>query len=209
MPNLSPLQLLPRHVVQIIVNHIVGSSRMVYAGIRLGTEEYKSLLEPLLSVCRNFRVVANSLYHHRFRLNIDQRSAELKTRGKYPAQHHLAKNLVIDLNEASVYSGETLKALSEAPYDSCVFPLDELPAYVTATYSPVGKRFRCWHLGDYMVLNYQELIKCVLLLALACPNFDCVVLPSYMYRPFMKSIEETIATDAFKQYAPRLRRLLY
>ncbi|KAJ2811764.1 hypothetical protein FBU31_007713, partial [Coemansia sp. 'formosensis'] len=51
-----------------------------------------------------------------------------------------------------------------------------LPSYVRATYSQIGKRFRCWYVmtdGD-TVVYYDEVATCMLLLALVCPNFDYV-----------------------------------
>ncbi|KAJ2886700.1 hypothetical protein H4R27_000489 [Coemansia aciculifera] len=37
--------------------------------------------------------------------------------------HHLARELVIELNKDDVYSGEALQMLSRSPYDGCAFPL--------------------------------------------------------------------------------------
>ncbi|KAJ2061154.1 hypothetical protein GGI17_003264 [Coemansia sp. S146] len=86
---------------------------------------------------------------------------------------------------------------------------DELPAYICANYAPMGKRFRCWHVKYYMTQHHTDTIKCALLLALACPNFDCLVTDFGESRPFMKQMENNIASDVFKEYTPRLRRLLF
>ncbi|KAJ1925744.1 hypothetical protein LPJ71_000067 [Coemansia sp. S17] len=136
---LSPLQVLPQHVVQLVVNHVVGSSRVVLDGVRANSHEYRMLLKPLLWVCRNFRVVAYSRYCNHFNLNLSGTPFDelvqhylrtcrsslgclaLNNLG-YPT-HHLAKDLTIYLDERSVYSGKALEVVSRAPYDGCSFPL--------------------------------------------------------------------------------------
>ncbi|KAJ2070790.1 hypothetical protein GGI13_000134 [Coemansia sp. RSA 455] len=87
--------------------------------------------------------------------------------------------------------------------------LSELPAYMLSTYALIGERFRCWHLVFYRARNLYDIVMCVLLLALACPNFDYAVTDPDDRKPFMKQMEETIASNEFKQYAPRLQRLLF
>ncbi|KAJ2741303.1 hypothetical protein GGI20_005277 [Coemansia sp. BCRC 34301] len=85
----------------------------------------------------------------------------------------------------------------------------KLPAYIRSSYAPMNERFRCWHIMYHMLGEDNKAAMCVLLMALACPNFDYAV-PSIGRRPsFMKLIEKTIATDGFKQYAPRLQSLLF
>ncbi|KAJ2059869.1 hypothetical protein GGI17_004142 [Coemansia sp. S146] len=86
---------------------------------------------------------------------------------------------------------------------------DTLPEHVISNYSPMGRRFRCWQLNSGYVTDFTELATCVLLLALACPNFDYAVPPSFQRRLFMEMLEKDIDSDRFKPYAPRLRRLLF
>ncbi|KAJ2066849.1 hypothetical protein GGI08_001671 [Coemansia sp. S2] len=95
--------------------------------------------------------------------------------------------------------------------------LDPLPAgatkrtlvkYVCSNYSPMGKRFRCWHFGCVNVKYLKDTVKPFLLLALACPNFDYAAIVYYDRETFAKLLEKTIDTIAFKKHAPRLRRLL-
>ncbi|KAJ2431918.1 hypothetical protein GGF41_000314 [Coemansia sp. RSA 2531] len=83
--------------------------------------------------------------------------------------------------------------------------LDELPAFVISTYTPIGKRFRYWHFKDSImgVLNVE--VKCVLLLALACPNFTFVSTPPTMRKEFIKQLKAEIDTDMFKPYASRFQ----
>ncbi|KAJ2340140.1 hypothetical protein GGH92_006402 [Coemansia sp. RSA 2673] len=70
MSTLSPLQLFPLHIVQLIVDHVAGSSRMVYDGVRVNSHEYRTLLKPLLWVCHNLRTVTYSRYCNNFELNL-------------------------------------------------------------------------------------------------------------------------------------------
>ncbi|KAJ2032179.1 hypothetical protein IWW57_000358, partial [Coemansia sp. S610] len=83
------------------------------------------------------------------------------------------------------------------------------PDYVHASYASVGVRFRCWRLdGGWRSLS-EESAQCVLLLALICPNFDCVALFDVESGKFMDILEATVYSDAFIQYAPRLLRLVF
>ncbi|KAJ2461379.1 hypothetical protein GGF42_000228 [Coemansia sp. RSA 2424] len=86
---------------------------------------------------------------------------------------------------------------------------DELPAYVCSRYAPASKRLRCIHLDKNWYGIGTEFVLPVLLLALACPSFDFAVLPRGVRVSFMEEMERTIASNSFKQYAPRLQRLLY
>ncbi|KAJ1902539.1 hypothetical protein LPJ71_005532, partial [Coemansia sp. S17] len=60
MPALSPLQILPSHVVKLIVTHMIDSNRHAYDGIKACPEECHSRIEPMLWVCRIFREEALS-----------------------------------------------------------------------------------------------------------------------------------------------------
>ncbi|KAJ2811666.1 hypothetical protein H4S07_001913, partial [Coemansia furcata] len=86
-----------------------------------------------------------------------------------------------------------------------------LPSYVRATYSPIGKRFRCWHVRadwDHEDI-YVEVATCMLLIALVCPNFDYAAVDREQREFFMMVMEEKINEPEFSQDAPRLRRLLF
>ncbi|KAJ2886413.1 hypothetical protein H4R27_000704 [Coemansia aciculifera] len=131
MHSVSPLQTLSLHVVQLIVNHVVGSSHLVFAETNNQPKEYKILLRPLLWVCRNFRNVARSLYCRSFDLDLySARSIERYNQDTRPRlfdlgypTHHLAKALTISLTEASIYLGQALEGLSQSPYCGQAFPL--------------------------------------------------------------------------------------
>ncbi|KAJ1925742.1 hypothetical protein LPJ71_000065, partial [Coemansia sp. S17] len=55
MPALSPLQILPSHVA-----NMIDSNRHAYDGIKACPEECHSRIEPMLWVCRIFREEALS-----------------------------------------------------------------------------------------------------------------------------------------------------
>ncbi|KAJ2872873.1 hypothetical protein GGH93_003687 [Coemansia aciculifera] len=84
----------------------------------------------------------------------------------------------------------------------------ELPEYVIANYAPTGKRFRCCHFSIDPTGDVNNSVRCVLLLALVCPNFDYAAI--YMcIQIFMIHMRAMIATDEFRPYESRLRRLLF
>ncbi|KAJ2432070.1 hypothetical protein GGF41_000221 [Coemansia sp. RSA 2531] len=139
MLSSTPFQFLPPHVVRLIVNHVVGSSRQAFASFEPNSHEWNTLLKPLLWTCRNFRAVIYPLYCSRYKLAIANSKNYhrcLKKRARtsfnighhininlgYPT-HHLAKTLDIEVDERSIYSGEALKMLSRGPYDGYSFPL--------------------------------------------------------------------------------------
>ncbi|KAJ1925378.1 hypothetical protein LPJ71_000191 [Coemansia sp. S17] len=84
-----------------------------------------------------------------------------------------------------------------------------LPAYVITNYALTGKRFRCWHLLIRTLDDIKNAVRCVLLLALVCPNFDYAAVVEMDCELFMAHMKEMITTDGFRPYAVRLRRLLF
>ncbi|KAJ2749174.1 hypothetical protein GGI19_005792, partial [Coemansia pectinata] len=120
-------------------DHVVGSSRMEYADVRKDSQEYKELLKPLMQVSRNFRAIALPLYCNYFKLMVllsshdargvydllPRRPGDDRAIYKYLGHptHHLAKELEIELDERTIYSGRALEALSRTPFDGCAFPL--------------------------------------------------------------------------------------
>ncbi|KAJ2823863.1 hypothetical protein GGI24_003562 [Coemansia furcata] len=90
--------------------------------------------------------------------------------------------------------------------------LAELPAYMCSTYAPMSERFRFWHAGYNEICYPTTHARCMLLIALVCPNFTYAT-PPLPYTSgrlsFMKRMKEEIASDMFKPYVPRLRHLLF
>ncbi|KAJ2027225.1 hypothetical protein IWW57_002701 [Coemansia sp. S610] len=100
------------------------------------------------------------------------------------------------------------KSFTPGPWPTGV-PNHKLPAYVIARYAPIGSRFRCWHFESDAGGNIKNVVLCVLLLALACPNFDYAVAYAINRDAFMAGMEQMIAKGGFRPHASRLRRLLY
>ncbi|KAJ2751882.1 hypothetical protein GGI19_004197 [Coemansia pectinata] len=132
MYTLTLFQLLPPHIVQLIVNHVVDSIRMrFYRGVAY-SKKREWLLVPLLSVCHNFRYFIHSrffreceLYLCAFEDEAGEAHVTWPSSPRVPAYptHHLAKTLKIELCAWDVYSGAALRVLSVRPYDGVAFPL--------------------------------------------------------------------------------------
>ncbi|KAJ2819230.1 hypothetical protein FBU31_005607 [Coemansia sp. 'formosensis'] len=88
-------------------------------------------------------------------------------------------------------------------------PNHKLPAYVLANFSPIGERFRCWNSMSYISGSVKSAVRCALLLALVCPNFDYVATHLVSRYLFMAHMKKMITTDGFRPHASRLRRLLF
>ncbi|KAJ2022653.1 hypothetical protein GGI06_001724 [Coemansia sp. S85] len=85
----------------------------------------------------------------------------------------------------------------------------KLPAHVIANYAPTGPCFRFWSHVHYGDSDIKKNVRCMLLLALVCPNFDYAA-PSGIDRSlFMAHMKKMIMTDGFRPHATRLRRLLF
>ncbi|KAJ2908399.1 hypothetical protein GGI21_002925, partial [Coemansia aciculifera] len=118
-------------MVELIVDHVVGSSRLVYAGVRANSEEYKALLKPLLTVCQLFRAAAIPSYYSHYCLELN-RFVDISDRGYKSERTHsfldypsrgLVKDLAIELRAKDVLSGKILRALSLANCGGTLFPL--------------------------------------------------------------------------------------
>ncbi|KAJ2828032.1 hypothetical protein GGI24_002499, partial [Coemansia furcata] len=132
MDNLSAFQLLPYHVVKLIVDHVSGSSRLQFDRNSAHPNEYDKLQVPLLRVCHNFRTLVHQRFCKALKLTLKNDSEIVKAtlyswpllgnKPSYPT-HHLAKELWLVFDVESVYSGKALQMLSAAPYEGCAFPL--------------------------------------------------------------------------------------
>ncbi|KAJ2864939.1 hypothetical protein GGH94_002586 [Coemansia aciculifera] len=149
----ASFQLLPNHAIERIVDHVTGSSRVLFDGVKPNSNEYRTMLRPLLSVCHGFRAIALARYCGFCKLELASshtfkklRSRASKLASVYAARnihysssdphefgyrllndlghptHHLAKELIIELDEDGVYSGEALRMLTHAPYEGCALP---------------------------------------------------------------------------------------
>ncbi|KAJ2753574.1 hypothetical protein GGI19_003040 [Coemansia pectinata] len=145
MNSTTPFQFLPPHVVQLIVNHIVGNFRLVYDKVVVNSREHIILLRPLLWVCRNFCAISLPLCCSNITLDInyvetdsDSDDSEsirgdvdhcpppyVDSPNDYVGHHthHLARHLFIDVGEESIYSGAAVSVLQSPTYCDTTFPL--------------------------------------------------------------------------------------
>ncbi|KAJ2065441.1 hypothetical protein GGI17_000254 [Coemansia sp. S146] len=84
----------------------------------------------------------------------------------------------------------------------------DLPEYARLAYAPMDKRFQCWHIASHSEYGRVELVTFMLLLALICPNLDYTAVYKNCRESFMKEMRKQIDEPRFREYAPRLSRLL-
>ncbi|KAJ2033078.1 hypothetical protein H4S03_005891 [Coemansia sp. S3946] len=140
----------------------------------------------------------------RLTCNVDYLSVQLLPLARLSAQ----TLEYLDIRSLPLLSdlGTGTLGLGELPRD---VSMASLPEYVRSNYAPMGKRFRCWHTCYCCENDVTEIVTVVLLLALACPNFDYAALDEDHEREqFMEAMQEKIIEPGFSQDAPRLRRLL-
>ncbi|KAJ2094016.1 hypothetical protein GGI16_005690 [Coemansia sp. S142-1] len=85
--------------------------------------------------------------------------------------------------------------------------VDELPTYVVTTHGLTSERFRCWHIIDFRSGGYDVLASCVLLVALACPNFEYISHPFSLRKKILEPMVKMSSAARFERYKPRLERL--
>ncbi|KAJ2458368.1 hypothetical protein GGF42_002115 [Coemansia sp. RSA 2424] len=128
MASLSPFQLLPSHIVELIVHYVDPNSK---------NHSFKLLHQPLLSVCSNFRAMTCSLNSQTYTLSLTLTKHGFKESSLADANgcpwiicpqfndystHRLAKSLDIRVELGCIYSGMALELLSRVPYKDCIFP---------------------------------------------------------------------------------------
>ncbi|KAJ2780648.1 hypothetical protein GGI18_003800, partial [Coemansia linderi] len=131
MRLLSPFQILPYHIVELILDHVAGSSRLQFDNVTKGSKGYTALLVPLLSVCRDFRTAVLARYCRVHTLDLSCFSDQIHDkkalwperlrRIDFPTHLH-AQELDITLGGFSVYNGTALKELLRAPHGGFLFP---------------------------------------------------------------------------------------
>ncbi|KAJ2684591.1 hypothetical protein IWW39_004810 [Coemansia spiralis] len=134
MASLSPLQTLPLHAVEMIVDQFVNNIRHALSKSHGDKELEQSLKSqiPLLWVCRSFRSVVYSQLFTGYELTFDI-NGDMFVEGTIPwmpclrqldGPHHLvAKKLTIQVSAWAIYAGKALKVLSSEPYDDYSFPM--------------------------------------------------------------------------------------
>ncbi|KAJ2074811.1 hypothetical protein GGH13_001055 [Coemansia sp. S155-1] len=83
--------------------------------------------------------------------------------------------------------------------------MDDLPTYITATYAPDGKRLQYWNYQPGPPLYRAENATCMLLLALAYPDYTYIGMLGGEAKGFKEELEAAVALNMFKPYAPRLQ----
>ncbi|KAJ2891991.1 hypothetical protein IWW38_003392 [Coemansia aciculifera] len=136
MNSLSAFQLLPEHIVELIVNYVDNISDDHIHQVSHGKRsEQPPLHQPLLWVCSNFRAVVYRHYCQQYDLCISSRALEsssvpsvircpwvLCSDYNEHSTSHLATKLTVYLDLNWIYSGRALEILSCAPNKDCVFP---------------------------------------------------------------------------------------
>ncbi|KAJ2032256.1 hypothetical protein IWW57_000313 [Coemansia sp. S610] len=138
MASLSPLQTLPLHAVEKIVDYFSDNVRLDFDDLSDfgGLSNYNTYFKPqvpLLWVCRSFRAVVYLRFCKRYELVFRKGQNGGKAHGyRAPAArcleqlsgpfHLVAKDVAISLIPTSIYSGEALAALSQVLPDDCSFP---------------------------------------------------------------------------------------
>ncbi|KAJ1817195.1 hypothetical protein LPJ60_004955 [Coemansia sp. RSA 2675] len=83
----------------------------------------------------------------------------------------------------------------------------ELPEYVLSKHAPVSERFRRWYIGCTSEYRPNELARCVLLLALLCPNFK--YLDSVHRKDHIIFAMKTVAAkQGFREHSQRFESFL-
>ncbi|KAJ2108183.1 hypothetical protein GGI16_001235 [Coemansia sp. S142-1] len=133
MQTLPIFQLLPPHIVKLVVAYVADTTRQFHTIDNNDEDVEKGMLlvMPLLWVCCSFREVIYSRYGIVYKLELRAWSTKPKAirdswpkclqRVNYPT-HHLAKELDIKLEPWIIFTGKALELLSSAPYDGQSFP---------------------------------------------------------------------------------------
>ncbi|KAJ2430589.1 hypothetical protein GGF41_000916 [Coemansia sp. RSA 2531] len=138
MQSLSPLQLLPLHVVELVVNYVAGNPRSSFFEGRLEAnvkededDARRQAIRPLLWVCRNFRAIVHPRFCRVYTLELGVRSTTVsahrnswpkrKQKLEYPI-NHLSKELVLRLDQWAIFDGKMLNVLSKSEYSADSFP---------------------------------------------------------------------------------------
>ncbi|KAJ2071456.1 hypothetical protein GGH13_003340 [Coemansia sp. S155-1] len=132
MCTLSLFQILPSHIVELIVGHVAGSSRLLFDTETESPDAYAVLLIPLMSVCRDFRAAVLTRYCRIHKLDLscfsDQGKDKMilwpeRLRGIGFSTHLHARELDITFGTFSVYNGTALKELLRTTHGGFLFPM--------------------------------------------------------------------------------------
>ncbi|KAJ2889491.1 hypothetical protein GGI21_006552, partial [Coemansia aciculifera] len=85
---------------------------------------------------------------------------------------------------------------------------ENLPDYIVANYSGIGKHFQTWRAGFNTSSNYSRVSVYAMLLAMVCPKFTKVESPYTSHSDYCDDVSKALRTGAFNKYALRLGKLL-
>ncbi|KAJ2441450.1 hypothetical protein GGF42_007287 [Coemansia sp. RSA 2424] len=128
MPTLSSFQTLPLLIVDLIVDYVVGGSRLQLIRMSAGKLTTARLLQPLLSVCHNFHAAVQPRIFNRYVLDLVTLNNQTGIQNTYqspsngPSAHLVAKDLEISIDLPCISSGGALEMLTHFPYNDSVFP---------------------------------------------------------------------------------------
>ncbi|KAJ2061749.1 hypothetical protein GGI08_002796 [Coemansia sp. S2] len=189
----TPFQFLPSHIVQHIVNYVMGSTCVRSYWHTNGSTGHEMLLVPLQWVCRNFRYNVHSRFFSECDLTLPPSNADAcdseasdarinepagvawPSRFREPVYptHHLVKTLRIWMDAWEAYSGEALRMLSAPPYDGVAFPLAKKLS-VVLNYSSRRKGYKGDDGGfpDYTQHNIRDFVGRIAEMAPAIREVD-------------------------------------
>ncbi|KAJ2806718.1 hypothetical protein H4S07_003736 [Coemansia furcata] len=142
MQSPSSLQLLPLHITESVVDYVVGSPRSLFfegepSDKNKDTYEdtRRQAIMPLLWVCRNFRTIVYSCFCKVYTLELNmisnvvsaQRSSwpQCMRMIEYPT-HYLSKELVLRLDQWTMFNGKMREALLNSRFSGFSFPSAQL-----------------------------------------------------------------------------------
>ncbi|KAJ2809958.1 hypothetical protein H4S07_002956, partial [Coemansia furcata] len=86
--------------------------------------------------------------------------------------------------------------------------LNQLPAFLRSKYYPIGERFQFWDLGSCPPESMPDIVMCVMMLALVCPNFTHVNEVDNTRSTFSRILLNAAKSAMFKQYSKRMLLLV-
>ncbi|KAJ2840847.1 hypothetical protein FBU31_000074 [Coemansia sp. 'formosensis'] len=88
-------------------------------------------------------------------------------------------------------------------------PVSEHPSHLHTKYYPLSKNFRMLRVPRSYNTSIEAVAYTAMLIAVLCPNFVQVDLPSEQRRDFGREIAWASVNDTFEPYADAIRRLIY
>ncbi|KAJ2755870.1 hypothetical protein GGI19_001291 [Coemansia pectinata] len=132
MHTSSPLQILPLHIVELILGgYVAGNSRLKSDGISESPREQAVLLMPLLVACPSFTLSAYARIFRVYEMHLTNTSDNDRYKTPFFQTsftdagvpiHIYARELVISAGVRDICNGAVLKELSCEPHIDCTFP---------------------------------------------------------------------------------------